>query len=94
MVYGKSNDIMVNPGKFQAMILQNSRNSWNYKNLEIGSANMETKNKVKLLGITIDNKLNNEKHLSELYKKVSIQLNATRDASSPAYKSTSFYCQY
>ena len=55
---------------------------------------METKNKVKLLGITIDNKLNNEKHLSELYKKVSIQLNATRDASPPAYKSTSFYCQY
>ena len=55
---------------------------------------METKNKVKLLGITIDNKLNNEKHLSELYKKASIQLNAIRDASAPAYKSTSFYCQH
>ena len=54
------NQMIVNPDKFQAMILQNSRNSKNYEpvKLEIESAKFETKNTVKLLGITIDNKLN------------------------------------
>ena len=53
------------------MILQNSRNSKNYEpvKLEIGSTKIETKNTVKLLGITIDNKLNFEEHISELWKK-------------------------
>ena len=60
------------------MILQNSRNSKNYETvkLEIGSTKIETKNTVKLLGITIDNKLNFEEHISELCKKASMQLNA------------------
>ena len=72
------NQVVVNPDKFQAMILQNSRNSKNYApiKLEIGSAKIETKNTVKLLGITIDNKLNFEGHISELCKKASMQLNA------------------
>ena len=74
----KHNQRIVNPDKFQAMILQNSRNSKNYEpvKLEIGSTKIETKNTVKLLGITIDNKLNFEEHISELYKKASMQLNA------------------
>ena len=66
------NQMIVNPDKFQAMILQNSRNSKNYEpvKLEIESAKIETKNTVKLLGITIiNNKLNFEKHTSELCKK-------------------------
>ena len=48
--------MIVNPDKFQAMILQNSRNSKNHEpvKLEIESAKLETKNTVKLLGITID----------------------------------------
>ena len=51
----KENHMIVNPDKFQAMILQNSRNSKNYEpvKLEIGSTKIETKNTVKLLGITI-----------------------------------------
>ena len=50
------------------MISQNSRNSKNYESvkLEIESAKIETKKTVKLLGITIDNKLNFEEHISEL----------------------------
>ena len=74
----RENQMIINSDKFQAMILQNSRNSKNYEpvKLEIGSAKIEAKNTVKLLGITIDNKLNFEEHISELCKKVSIQLNA------------------
>ena len=72
------NQMIVNPDKFQAMILQNSRNSKNYEpvKLEIESTKIETKSAVKLLGITIDNKINFEEHISELYKKASMQLNA------------------
>ena len=60
------------------MISQNSRNSKNYETvkLEIESAKFETKNTVELSGITIDNKLNFEEHISELCKKTSMQLNA------------------
>ena len=54
------NQMIVNPEKFQAIILKNSKNSKNYEpvKLEIGRAKIETKDTVKLLGITIDNKLN------------------------------------
>ena len=60
------------------MILQNSRISKNCKpvKLEIECAKIETKNTVKLLEITIDNKLNFEEHISELCKKASMQFNA------------------
>ena len=63
--------MIVNPDKFQAMILQNSRNSKNHEpvKLEIESAKIKTKNTVKLLGITIDDQLNFEEHISELCKK-------------------------
>ena len=73
----KDNQMIVNPDKFQAMVLQNSRNSKNYEHvkLEIGSTKIEIKNTVKLLGITIDNKLNFEEHISELCKKASMQFN-------------------
>ena len=68
----------INADKFQAMILQSSRNSKNYESvrLEIGSVKVEIKNATKLLGITIDNKLNCQEHISELCKKASILLNA------------------
>ena len=70
--------MIVNPGKFQAILSQNSKNSKNYEpvKLEIESAKIKTKNTVKLLGITIDNQLNFKEHTSELCKKVSMQLNA------------------
>ena len=65
------NQIIVNSDKFQAMILQNSRNSKNCEpnELEIKIVKIETKNTLELLGITIDKKLNFEEHMSELYKK-------------------------
>ena len=73
-----ANQMIVNPDKFQIMIFQNSRNSKNYEpvKLENGSTKIETKDTAKLLGITIDNKLNFEEHISELCKKASMQLNA------------------
>ena len=59
----KDNQVVVSPDKFQITISQNSRNSKNYQpvKLEIGSAKIETKNAVKFLETTIDNKLNFER---------------------------------
>ena len=76
--WSTENQMIVNPNKFQEMILQNSRNSKNYETvkLEIESAKIETKSRVKILGITIDNKPNFEEHISELCKKAFMQLNA------------------
>ena len=71
------NQMVVNTDIFQALILQNSRNSKNYEPIkfEIESAKIETKNTVKLLRITIDNKLHFEEHISGLCKKATMQLN-------------------
>ena len=44
--------------------------------LKLEVPKIETRSKVKLLGITMDNKLNFEEHISELCKKASMQLNA------------------
>ena len=48
--------MIVNPDKFQTMILQNSRNLKNYEpiKLEAECAKIETRNTVTLLGITIE----------------------------------------
>ena len=72
----KMNDMIVNPGKFQAIIIKKNskmKDSYppNIKDQKINSANC-----VKVLGIEIDNKLCFEQHISTLCKKASNQLNA------------------
>ena len=68
----------VNPHKFQAMILQSSKNRKHFEpiKLEIKKAKTEVTNIVKLLGITIDDTLNFQEHISEPCKKISMLLNA------------------
>ena len=51
----KDNQMMANPGKFQFMIL--SKNTIN-KSIVINNKTIESSKSVKLLGLTIDNKLN------------------------------------
>ena len=53
--------MIVNPDKFQSMII---------------SSTEDLSKSVKLLGIKIDNKLNSEKHISNICKKASNELNA------------------
>ena len=69
--------MIVNPDKFQATVLQkeNKNNNTNIT-LNIKNITINTSKLVKLLGITTDNKLNFEKHISVLCKKASVQLNA------------------
>ena len=68
----KINSMKANPEKFQFMVL-GSRNKFS---LNIDGINIESKELVTLLGLTIDNKLTFEKHISNLCKTACYKLAA------------------
>ena len=70
------NNMIVNPKKFQTIIM-NRQNRSNHKCcLTINNAEIKSKESDIRLGIEIDNKLNFEKHVSTICKKANNQLNA------------------
>ena len=69
------NNMIVNPDKFQTMIITSNKEQ-NNTPVKINGADITPESSVKLLGIEIDNKLNFEKHISTLCNKASNQLNA------------------
>ena len=58
----KQNKMIVNPDKFQAMLLE-KRNENNQSRYKINNQTIKTTNCVKLLGINIDSKLNFDSHI-------------------------------
>ena len=71
----RRNNMIVNPEKFQSMILERSGNS-DVHTIEIDGNKVETTNSVDLLGIHIDNKLTFDDHIFTFCNKASMQLNA------------------
>ena len=72
----KNNEMLVNPNKFQAIVFKKDSNLENEIQLKIDGKEIKTSKTVKLLGVTIDEKLNFEDHVSSLCKKAAAQLNA------------------
>ena len=72
----KENEMIVNPDKFQAIIIKRNSNMEDQYTLNIDGNQVNSEKSVKLLGISIDNKLSFEEHVSSLCKKASNQLNA------------------
>ena len=68
--------MVVNPKKFQAIIINRQNRSNHNCSLTINNAEINSKELVTLLSIEIDNKLNIEKHVSTICKKANNQLNA------------------
>ena len=58
----KQNKMIVNPDKFQAMLLE-KRNENNQSRYKINNQTIKTKNCVKLLGINIASKLNFDSYI-------------------------------
>ena len=67
----QDNQMMANPGKFQFMIL--SKNTIN-KSIVIGNKTIESSKSVKLLGLTIYNKLNFGIHINNICKVASAKI--------------------
>ena len=63
----KTNNMMVNPDKFQSMIIS-SKKDLRKSVLNINGVELTMESSVKLLGIEIDNKLNFQKHFQYLPK--------------------------
>ena len=68
----KDNQMMANPGKFQFMILL-SKNTMN-NSIVINNKTIESSKSVKLLGLTIDNKLNFGIHINNICKVASAKI--------------------
>ena len=71
----KINDMIVNPDKFQAMILSSDKKD-KKSQLNINDSAISSEDSLTLLGIEIDNKLNFKNHVSTICKKANSQLNA------------------
>ena len=70
------NNMIVNPKKFQAIIINRQNRSNHNCCLTMNNAEIKSKESVTLLGIETDNKLNFEKHVSTICEKANNQLNA------------------
>ena len=69
----KQKETIVNTDKFQAIILNIKESEAKYK-LTIDNNDIECNKSVKLLGITIDDRLRFDQHISDLCSKAAMQL--------------------
>lgn len=72
----KCNGMQANPEKFQLIISHRNKNET--VELHVCNTVIKSTNSVKLLGITIDSKLNFDSHISDLCKKASRQVNVLK----------------
>ena len=67
--------MIVNPEKYQAIVLKKGCRMDDSFALNISNQTINSENFVKLLGIEINNKLSFDKHICNLFKRASNQLN-------------------
>ena len=72
----KDNKMIVNLGKFQAIILDKKKNNHTQEIIKIGKNDVKVKSSVKLLGVQIDSELNFNLHIANICRSAANQLNA------------------
>ena len=72
----QNNKMMVNPGKFQAIIIDKKKKCHTNETLKIGDKIIKASSSVKLLGVQIDDQLNFNLHISNICRSAANQLNA------------------
>ena len=72
----ETNKMIVNPGKFQSIIIDKKKQDHRKENFEIGDKVIEASPSVKLLGVQIDDKLNFNLHITNICRSAANQLNA------------------
>ena len=72
----QNNKMMVNPGKFQAIIIDKKKKCHTNETLKIGDKIIKALSSVKLLGVQIDDQLNINLHISNICRSAANQLNA------------------
>ena len=70
------NKMIANPEKFHSILLTRTKSDNSKLEIKIGDRIIKSERSVKLLGVTIDDKLNFDLHVSNLCRKASSQLNA------------------
>ena len=71
----QNNKMIVNPGKFQAIIIEEKKKCHTNETLKIGDKIINASSPVKLLGVQIDDKLNFNFHISNICRSAANQLN-------------------
>ena len=72
----RNNNVIVDPDKFQLMLPRKSTKKLIQEKPQINSNETEHENSVTLLGITINNRLSFDNHVSKIYNKSFMQLNS------------------
>ena len=67
--------MMVNPGKFQEIIIEKKKKCHTDENLKNGNKIIKASSSVKLLGVQIDDQLNFNLHISDIFRSAANQLN-------------------
>lgn len=70
------NKMIINPDKFQAILLDKRKSDLAYRSIKIENQNIQVVSDVKMLGVHIDHKLNFSLHIVKIWHSASNQLNA------------------
>ena len=72
----QSNKLIVNPWKFQGIIIDKKKQNHTVEYISIDHKNIKTSSSIKLLGVHIDNKLNFNLHITKICRSAANQLHA------------------
>ena len=74
----KENEMIANPEKFHALLLRKNQVNTSGEEININGNTIKSEETVKLLGVTLDYKLNFDRYISNICKKAATQLNVLK----------------